>query len=260
MMRNALGSLVALVGAAAAVYSPFRNWYDGRHGSEYRIQDLFNGITAHKPDAGGSILIPFAFAALITVIGILLRSRLLVTLAGLITIAFTVLWMVRVGIAEHSLAISSGGRGLGLGVGDALIGGVLMLLGAGLMRGRRAPAPAPAPPGAPGAGTGGTGAYAAPPPYEDRGAGAPVDGPYGTGPGAPVDRPYETGSAGAPLDRPYETGSAGAPLDRPYQPEDEHDTLSFSSADLPAELTAPEEPGERGGSGGGATRARPPGE
>lgn len=162
IIRNVLGSLVALVGAAAAVFSPFRNWYDGRHGSEYRIQDLFNGITATKPDAGGSILIPFAFAALVTVVGILLRSRLLVTLAGLITLGFTVLWMVRVGIAQHSLAISSNGRGLGLGVGDALVGGVLMLLGAGLMGGRRvraaaapeavpAPGPAPAPgPGAPG--------------------------------------------------------------------------------------------------------------
>lgn len=132
MIRTVLGSLVALVGAAAAVYSPFRNWYDGRHGSEYRIQDLFNGITATKPgDAGGSVLIPLAFAALITVIGILLRSRLLVTLAGLVTIGFTVLWMVRVGIAQHSLVLSSNGSGLGLGVGYALIGGVLMLLGGG---------------------------------------------------------------------------------------------------------------------------------
>lgn len=224
-MRNVLGSLVALVGAAAAVYSPFRNWYDGRHGSEYRIQDLFNGITAHKPDAGGSILIPFAFSALLVLIGILLRSRLLVTLAGLVTLAFTVLWMVRVGIAEHSLAISSGGRGLGLGVGDALIGGVLMLLGAGLMRGRRVPvAPAPA-----------------------------VDPAQPTAPAQPPS-PYEGGPGGSPGGPP-----SVPPVARPYEPGAEHDTLSFSSADLPAELTAPEEPGETG-AGGGATRARPPGE
>ncbi|NDZ77682.1 hypothetical protein G3I19_03895 [Streptomyces sp. SID10853] len=225
-MRNVLGSLVALVGAAAAVYSPFRNWYDGRHGSEYRIQDLFNGITAHKPDAGGSVLIPFAFSALLVLIGILLRSRLLVTLAGLVTLAFTVLWMVRVGIAEHSLAISSGGRGLGLGVGDALIGGVLMLLGAGLMRGRRVPvAPAPAAD-----------------PYAEAGAAGPA-GPPPVQPSVPP--------TGQPAGQP--------PVARPYEPGAEHDTLSFSSADLPAELTAPEEPGETG-SGGGATRARPPGE
>ncbi|MFJ3694846.1 hypothetical protein ACIPW9_12125 [Streptomyces sp. NPDC090052] len=233
IIRNVLGSLVALVGAAAAVYSPFRNWYDGRHGSEYRIQDLFNGITATKPgDAGGSVLIPLAFAALITLIGILLRSRLLVTLAGLITIGFTVLWMVRVGMAEHSLTIGSDGTGLGPGVGYALIGGVLMLLGAGLMWGRRRRAVAPASvpqaepvPGPPGPGYApeawGTGAHAAAPAYEH-----PAPGSY------------------------------GPPIDQPYEPGAEHDTLSFSTADLPAELTAPEEPGERGG----ATRARPSGE
>ncbi|WP_371537655.1 hypothetical protein OG210_18055 [Streptomyces sp. NBC_00466] len=227
MIRNVLGSLVALLGAAAAVYSPFRNWYDGRHGSEYRIQDLFNGITATKPgDAGGSILIPLAFAALITVIGILLRSRLLVTLAGLITIGFTVLWMVRVGIAQHSLVLSSNGSGLGLGVAYAMVGGVLMLLGAALMRGRRvravAPAPQPEPVPGPGPEAWGTGAHPAAPPY------------------APP--------------------AVGQPIDQPYEPGAEHDTLSFSSADLPAELTAPEEPGERGAPGGGATRARPSGE
>ncbi|MFJ5292455.1 hypothetical protein [Streptomyces sp. NPDC088348] len=241
IFRNVLGSLVALVGAAAAVYSPFRNWYDGRHGSEYRIQDLFNGITATKPDAGGSILIPFAFAALLTLIGILLRSRMLVTLAGLITIGFTVLWMVRVGIAAHTLAISSNGRGLGLGVGDALIGGVLMLLGAGLMRGRRAHAVAPRT--EPGPGPGGATAYEPASPYEPAPPYAPAP-PYGAAGPAPGYEPDATPPAVA----------------RPYEPGDEHDTLSFSSADLPAELTAPEEPGERGEPGGGATRARPPGE
>ncbi|WP_328318056.1 hypothetical protein [Streptomyces sp. NBC_00388] len=240
-MRNVLGSLVALVGAAAAVYSPFRNWYDGRHGTEYRIQDLFNGVTTGRPgDAGGSILIPFAFSALLVVIGILLRSRLLVTVAGLITLAFTVLWMVRVGIAEHSLAISSGGRGLGLGVGDALVGGVLMLLGAGLMAGRRVRAAAPEAGTAPG----GTGAYAAAPPYEP--------GP------APRHAPHDVAAHDAPAPHDAAGSGAGAPPPaRPYEPGAEHDTLSFSSADLPAELTDPEEPG---GTAGGATRARPPGE
>ncbi|MGW3623763.1 hypothetical protein [Streptomyces sp. NPDC000880] len=45
MTRNIIGSFLALVGAAAAVWSPFRGWYDGRHGRDYRVQDLFNGIT-----------------------------------------------------------------------------------------------------------------------------------------------------------------------------------------------------------------------
>ncbi|WUL62541.1 hypothetical protein OHS16_17895 [Streptomyces sp. NBC_00344] len=201
MIRNVLGSLVALLGAAAAVFSPFRIWYDGRHGSAYRIQDLFNGITDNRPDAGGSILIPFAFAALVVLIGVLLRSRLLVLLAGLITIGFTVLWMVRVGMAEHTLAISSDGSGLGVGVASALAGGFLMLAGAGLMSGRRR-------------------ARAERAERTDSAPGAPE------APGAPGYEPYP----------PYE-GEAGP------------DTIRFSSSDLPADLTAPDEPG--------ATRAQP---
>ncbi|MEV8568316.1 hypothetical protein AB0436_22535 [Streptomyces sp. NPDC051322] len=137
MIRNVLGSVVALVGAAAAVFSPFRIWYDGRHGSAYRIQDLFTGITNARPDTAASILIPFAVAAAITVIGVLLRSRLLVLLAGVITIAFTVLWMVQVGRVQHGLTLSGNGTGLDVGVAIAWAGGILLLIGAALMSGRK---------------------------------------------------------------------------------------------------------------------------
>ncbi|MCX4550255.1 hypothetical protein [Streptomyces sp. NBC_01500] len=259
MIRNVTGSLVALVGAAAAVYSPFRNWYDGRHGSAYRIQDLFDGITATRPDWGGSILIPFAFAALVTVIGVLLRTRWLVALAGVITIGFTVLWMVRVGMAQHTLAISSDGTGLGIGVAYALAGGVLMLLGSALMSGRRSAARQQAGPDA---------GYAPPPPppppYQDAPYGA---SPYEPGPYESAPQPGPGPRTEPPPYQPYE----------PYEPGTEHDTVSFSSADLPAELTAPEgtpegtpegapesAPGSSGARAddqpGGATRARRPGE
>ncbi|GAU67472.1 Syd protein [Streptomyces sp. NBRC 110611] len=133
MVRNVLGSLVALVGATAAVWSPFRPWYDGRHGSDVRIEDLFNGITDNAAALFGSILLPMAFAALLTLIGIALRSRLTVTLAGLVVFGFTILWMVRQGQAAGEL--TAGTRGLGIGVGSALGGGALMLLGALIMRG-----------------------------------------------------------------------------------------------------------------------------
>lgn len=46
MIRNILGSLVALAGATSAVLSPFRDWYAGRAGQDYRLEDLFGGITA----------------------------------------------------------------------------------------------------------------------------------------------------------------------------------------------------------------------
>ncbi|MGP4044163.1 hypothetical protein [Streptomyces sp. 2A115] len=139
MVRNVLGSLLALAGATAAVWSPFRAWYDGRHGRHYRLGDLFSegGVTGVRAELFASPFLPFAGAALITVVGLLLRSRLLVGLAGVIVLGFTVLWMVRVGQAEGSLAVS-GDEGVGLGVGTGLAfgGGVLLLVAAAVMRGR----------------------------------------------------------------------------------------------------------------------------
>lgn len=137
VVRNVIGSLIALIGAAAAVWSPFRPWYDGRHGADIRVADLFNGITGSGADVMRSLLLPMLAGAVLTLIGVLLRSRLLVTLAGLVVLGFTVLWMVRQGQAAGSLTTGSGGRGLGVGVAGALGGGVLLLLGAVLMSGRR---------------------------------------------------------------------------------------------------------------------------
>lgn len=134
MVRNVLGSLIALAGAAAAVWSPFRPWYDGRHGSDVRIEDLFNGITRNGAALFGSVLLPMAFAALLTLIGVALRSRALITVAGLVVLGFTILWMVRQGQATSEL--TAGARGLGAGVASALGGGALLLLGALVMRGR----------------------------------------------------------------------------------------------------------------------------
>ncbi|MFJ3903186.1 hypothetical protein [Streptomyces sp. NPDC090025] len=155
MIRNIVGSVLALAGATAAVWSPFRAWYDGRHGRDYAIDELFTGITDAKAEVIGSILLPFAFAALLTLVGVLFRSRALVALAGIVVLGFTVLWMVRVGQAEGSLTVGGDGQGLGIGVANAFGGGVLLLLGAVVMSGRRgrrrtarvdqAPAPAPVP-------------------------------------------------------------------------------------------------------------------
>ncbi|TQK45253.1 hypothetical protein FBY35_6808 [Streptomyces sp. SLBN-118] len=139
MMRNVIGSVLALIGATAAVWSPFRDWYDGRHGRYYRIQDLFNGITDVKADLQVSILLPFAFAALVTLIGLVLRSRLLVALSGVIVLGFTVLWMVRQGQAAGSLTLGGEGGGLGDGVACAVGGGVLLLVAAVVMSGRTDP-------------------------------------------------------------------------------------------------------------------------
>ncbi|TXS55638.1 DUF4199 domain-containing protein [Streptomyces sp. t39] len=136
MVRNVIGSVLALAGATAAVWSPFRAWYDGRPGRYYRVQDLFGGITGADAAIVASVLLPLAFGALIALLGVVLRSRLLVALAGLIVLGFTVLWMVRQGQAAGSLTVSGDGRGLGDGVAMAAGGGVLLLIAAVVMSGR----------------------------------------------------------------------------------------------------------------------------
>ncbi|MFD3817945.1 hypothetical protein ACFWRZ_23030 [Streptomyces rubiginosohelvolus] len=137
MIRNVLGSVVALAGAASAVLSPFRDWYGGRVGHDYRVRDLFEGITPVESGVLVSILLPFLAAALLVVLGVVLRSRLVVALAGLVVLGFTILWMVRQGQAAGSLVVGGDGAGLQVGVANALAGGVLMLIGALLMSGRR---------------------------------------------------------------------------------------------------------------------------
>ncbi|MFJ7191539.1 hypothetical protein [Streptomyces bacillaris] len=136
MIRNILGSLVALAGAASAVLSPFRDWYAGRAGQDYRVRDLFEGITGTESGVLVSILLPFLFAALLMIGGVLVRSRIVVAFAGVVVLGFTILWMVRQGQAAGSLTVGGDGEGLQVGVVNALAGGVLMLIGALLMKGR----------------------------------------------------------------------------------------------------------------------------
>ncbi|MFD7028268.1 hypothetical protein ACFWAR_09575 [Streptomyces sp. NPDC059917] len=149
MIRNAIGSLLGLIGAAAAVWSPFRAWYDGRHGRDYRLSDLFSGSGIDPTATSGamtSILLAFLVAALITLAAVVLRSRVLMGLAALVVIGITVLWMVRQGQAVGSLSVGGEGTGLGVGVANAFGGGALLILATAVMRGRprrrtRAPAP-----------------------------------------------------------------------------------------------------------------------
>ncbi|MFJ6485832.1 MULTISPECIES: hypothetical protein [unclassified Streptomyces] len=151
MLRNALGSLMGLVGAAAAVWSPFRAWYDGRLGRDYRVQELFTstGITDHGSTLAASILLPYLFAAVLTLCAVLLRSRLLMALAGIVVLGFTVLWTVRQGQAAGSLSIGGTTRALGDGLANAYGAGALILLGAVVMRGRPGRPARPLPPTTP---------------------------------------------------------------------------------------------------------------
>ncbi|MFF0560973.1 hypothetical protein [Streptomyces sp. NPDC004266] len=188
MIRDTAGSVLALAGATAAVWSPFRAWYDGRPGHDYGTGELFTGVTDAKADVLASILLPFALAALVALVGVVLRSRLIVALAGIFVLGFTILWMVRVGEAQGSLTIDADGTGLGEGVAVAFGGGVLLLIGALVMPGRHH-APRPSRVG-----------------RAPRHKHPPLDGP-------PRDRPptEQTPTDQAPADRPLADGPRSGP-------------------------------------------------
>jgi hypothetical protein len=141
MVRNLLGALLALIGAAAVVWSPFRSWQGGRQGRAYRLQDLFtsSGVTGINPTLFTGLFLPMLVAAALAVLALALRSRVLVVLAGLVALGFAVLWMVRLGQAAGSLNVGGSGS-LGEGVAYAVGGGLLLLISAVVLRGRRAPA------------------------------------------------------------------------------------------------------------------------
>jgi hypothetical protein len=137
MMRNVLGAALALIAAAAAVISPFRDWYDGRAGQDIPLGDLFSGDGLTSGDAAlfGGMFVPMLVAAVLVVVGVLLGWRLLVALAGVLALGFTVLWMVRQYQLTDSLLIGSGG--MAEGAMSALAAGVLMLFASTVMTGRR---------------------------------------------------------------------------------------------------------------------------
>jgi len=136
-MRNALGGLLALIGAAATLVSPWQAWYNNRHGSSYKFYEVFgSGITVSRSGIMDSVFLVFLVTAIVAVVGVLMRSRALVLAAGVVAFGFTILWMVRQGQAAGELTITgSNDRGIGSGVAWAFGGGLLMIIGALLMPG-----------------------------------------------------------------------------------------------------------------------------
>ncbi|MGW1073784.1 hypothetical protein [Streptomyces sp. NPDC002537] len=141
ILRNALGSLLALAGAVAAVWSPFRPWYAGRRGTDYGVRNLFRsvGVTGGHADLLGSLFAPMLVAALVALLGLLKRSRPLLAAAGVLVLGFTVLWAVRQGQVAGSLSIGDEGHGLNAGGVTAFTAGCLLLLAAAVTPGGRRP-------------------------------------------------------------------------------------------------------------------------
>lgn len=84
-IRNTAGLVLAVVGAAAALWAPFRNWYDGRLGRDFRVWEFFTGAGVTDSGAGlfASMFLPLLVGAVLTVLAVVSRSRLLVLVAGI---------------------------------------------------------------------------------------------------------------------------------------------------------------------------------
>jgi hypothetical protein len=136
-MRNVIGAVLAVLGAAATLASPWQSWYAGRHGSTYKFWEIFGtGVTGSRSGIMDSVFLVFLITAIVAVAGVLFQSRALVGFAAVVALGFSILWMVRQGQAAGELVITTKGNGLGRGVANALVGSVLMLIGALVMTGR----------------------------------------------------------------------------------------------------------------------------
>ncbi|MEV1006987.1 hypothetical protein [Streptomyces sp. NPDC049881] len=138
MWRNTLGTVLAVLAAAAAIISVFFHWYGSRDGRLYKLTQLFTseGITRSNANLLTGLFLVMLVAAAVTLLGLLLMSRWLVALAGLIVLGFTILWMVRQYQVSDNLTVGDGN--LKFPAVLALISGAALWLASALMPGRRA--------------------------------------------------------------------------------------------------------------------------
>ncbi|MEO3765725.1 hypothetical protein [Streptomyces sp. B5E4] len=127
--RYIVGSVLVLAGVVGVVWSVWLPWYNGRDGRFYALGSVFDGISDTRAQLFGSIFLPFAFAALVAVYGMLARSRVLVVLAALLVLFITALWMLRQSQLVGGLKVNTDGTGLDVGTANAVIGAALMLIG-----------------------------------------------------------------------------------------------------------------------------------
>ncbi|UCM88641.1 hypothetical protein [Streptomyces marincola] len=128
--------MLAAIAAAAAIISVFFNWYGGREGQHIKWTSLStgDGVTASEAGLFNGMFLPMLVAAALTAAGILLRSRLLMMLAGICALGFTALWLIRQYQVNDSLTVGVGG--ISWAVALPLAAGLTLLAVSGVMAGR----------------------------------------------------------------------------------------------------------------------------
>ncbi|GAB3111946.1 hypothetical protein GCM10027160_13440 [Streptomyces calidiresistens] len=126
---------LAVIGAATVVLGSFRPWYGDRLGREIPPAEVFGAVPSPGEAVGAAAgLLPLLIAAAtLAVLGLLLRSRLLIGLAGVVGLGLTSMWLGHTYGLENSLLL--GGEGLGPGAPLTLLGGGLLVAAAAVMPG-----------------------------------------------------------------------------------------------------------------------------
>ncbi|MFE2289622.1 hypothetical protein [Streptomyces sp. NPDC059452] len=123
MARWVVASLMGVAGAAALVLSAFQPWYQGRTARDVPALDLFTGLEGPPGSIAASMFLPLAVAAGIAVLALLVRSKVLMTLAGVAGLTTCVLWVVQQGrdVAPVAFGFTDLERGLWNAAGGVLL-------------------------------------------------------------------------------------------------------------------------------------------
>jgi hypothetical protein len=131
-VRRTIGALIGAVGALGVAVSAYLDWFAGQMPTEIPLERLF--ATEVSGTAGGywtSMAAPLALAGVVGVVGGLLRSRLMITLAGLLGLATLVLWvlMQAIDMSPEDLHATDYEVGLWVCVASLVVlaGGVLLM-------------------------------------------------------------------------------------------------------------------------------------
>jgi hypothetical protein len=122
-MRTLIAIVATVAGAAALVYSTFLPWYRDRQGRQIPLSDLWNGITPNTTDMVNGLFVPMAVAAVLTMFGLIIGRRWVMSIGTIIALAVFVAFL---GQQMQTEALASQFR---QGFWSAAGGVVLLLIG-----------------------------------------------------------------------------------------------------------------------------------
>ena len=93
--RRTAGALLGAIGALGVTASAYLDWFDGVMPTEMPLERLFQtDVSGTASSYWTSVAAPLAVVGIIGVLGALLRSRLVLIVAGLVGVATLALWIV----------------------------------------------------------------------------------------------------------------------------------------------------------------------